>query len=60
MKPIKEYDAFLIGTGIMSTTLATLLKELNPDWKIHIAEALGSNALESSGAFNLIIFFNLQ
>jgi len=27
-------DVILIGAGIMSATLGTLLKELAPDWKI--------------------------
>ncbi|MBO1911161.1 malate:quinone oxidoreductase, partial [Microvirga sp. 3-52] len=29
-------DIILIGAGIMSATLGTLLKELAPDWKITV------------------------
>lgn len=45
-------DVLLIGAGIMSTTLAMLLKELDPTLTIHIHEALASPALESSNAWN--------
>ena len=47
-----ETDAFLIGAGIMSTTLATLLVELFPDWKIQISERRESGAQESSSSLN--------
>ena len=47
-----ETDAFLIGAGIMSTTLATLLVELFPDWKIQISERRNSGAQESSSSLN--------
>jgi malate dehydrogenase (quinone) len=47
-----ETDAFLIGAGIMSTTLATLLVELFPDWKIQISERRNSCAQESSSSLN--------
>ena len=36
----------------MSATLGTLLKELQPDWKIVVFERLGDVALESSNAWN--------
>ncbi|MCR2812746.1 malate:quinone oxidoreductase [Microbacterium sp. zg.Y1084] len=49
---IKTYDAVLIGGGIMSATLGTLLKELQPDWDILVCERLGDVALESSNAWN--------
>ena len=42
----------LIGAGIMSATLAVILKELNPKLKIEIYELLGSAAQESSNAWN--------
>ena len=42
----------LIGAGIMSATLGTLLKQLNPDIKIQIFERLDSAAAESSDAWN--------
>lgn len=47
-----EADAILIGGGIMSATLATLLHELNPELKIEIYERLGDLAFESSGTLN--------
>jgi malate dehydrogenase (quinone) len=45
-------DVLLVGAGIMSTTLAVLLKELDPSLKIEIYEVLGSAAQESSNAWN--------
>jgi malate dehydrogenase (quinone) len=45
-------SAILIGAGIMSATLATLLKRLNPKIEITIFEALDKVAEESSGAMN--------
>jgi malate dehydrogenase (quinone) len=45
-------DAILIGAGIMSATLAVLLKELEPAMKIEIHEVLEDPALESSNAWN--------
>ncbi len=42
----------LIGGGIMSATLGTLLKRLQPDWEIVIFERLGEVAQESSNAWN--------
>src|SRR5271166_6068408 len=45
-------DVFLVGAGIMSATLAVILKELDPDLKIEIYEVLGSEAQESSNAWN--------
>ena len=45
-------DVVLIGGGIMSATLGTLLSELQPDWKIVVYERLGDVALESSNAWN--------
>jgi malate dehydrogenase (quinone) len=41
-----------IGAGIMSATLAVILKELDPSVKIEIYEVLGSEAQESSNAWN--------
>eukprot|EP00913_Durusdinium_trenchii_P008411 g7899.t1 len=32
--PVKKVDVLLVGGGIMSATLALLLKQLEPDWKI--------------------------
>ncbi|NML20569.1 malate dehydrogenase (quinone) [Pseudoflavitalea sp. G-6-1-2] len=45
-------DILLVGAGIMSTTLAMLLKELDPSLKISIHEILNGPALESSNAWN--------
>src|SRR6202790_4873210 len=42
----------LIGAGIMSATLAVILKERDPKLKIEIHEVLGSEAQESSNAWN--------
>jgi len=45
-------DVFLIGSGIMSATLGTLLKELVPDWKITVFEKLSNTGEESSNEWN--------
>ena len=45
-------DAVLVGAGIMSATLAVLLKELQPSLKVEIVETLEDAALESSNAWN--------
>lgn len=50
--PKPHYDAILIGGGIMSATLATLLHELAPEMNIAIFERLGRFAKESSAAWN--------
>jgi malate dehydrogenase (quinone) len=47
-----EADAVLVGAGIMSTTLAVFLKELQPSLKVEIVETLDDAALESSNAWN--------
>lgn len=46
------YDAILVGGGIMSATLATLLHQVEPSWRIAIVERLDDLALESSGPWN--------
>ncbi len=48
----KEVDLVFVGAGVMSTTLATLLKELQPDLTIEIIEALETVAGESSNPWN--------
>jgi malate dehydrogenase (quinone) len=48
----KPIDVALIGGGIMSATLGTLLKQLEPDWEIQIFEKLSEVALESSNPWN--------
>ncbi len=45
-------DVVLIGGGIMSVTLATLLQELEPDWRMQLYERLDGVALESSNGWN--------
>ena len=45
-------DAILVGAGIMSATLAVMLKELDPTLTIEIHEVLGAAAQESSNAWN--------
>jgi malate dehydrogenase (quinone) len=45
-------DVVLVGAGIMSATLAVMLKELDPGLTIELYEVLGSEALESSNAWN--------
>jgi len=45
-------DVALIGGGIMSATLGTLLKQLQPDWTIRLYERLSSVAEESSNPWN--------
>ena len=47
-----NYDFVLIGGGIMSATLAVLLKHLKPDLKLLVLERLPEIALESSNAWN--------
>src|ERR1700754_2837064 len=50
--PKPKYDVVLIGGGIMSATLATLLHEFDPDLEIAIFERLGRFAKESTAAWN--------
>ncbi|MFX3628854.1 MAG: malate:quinone oxidoreductase [Ectobacillus sp.] len=45
-------DVILIGAGIMSATLGTLLKELAPDWEITVFEKLDQAGEESSNEWN--------
>lgn len=49
---MKKYDVLLVGGGIMSFTLAKLLTELNPKFKIAILESSLTPANESSCAWN--------
>ena len=50
--PESRYDAVLVGAGIMSATLATLLLELDPALRLLLVERLEGPALESSAALN--------
>ncbi len=49
---MEEVDLVFVGAGVMGTTLATLLKELQPELKIEIIEALEVVAGESSNPWN--------
>ncbi len=50
--PDNQADIVLVGGGIMSATLAALLKELQDDLTIEIFELLDVPAAESSNAWN--------
>jgi len=52
MTPKPKYDVALIGGGIMSATLATMLHQFDPILEIVIFERLGEVAKESSSAWN--------
>lgn len=45
-------DVVLVGAGIMSATLAVLLKELAPGLKLEVVELMDSGAAESSNPWN--------
>jgi len=45
-------DVILIGAGIMSATLGSLLKELIPEWEITVFEKLEKPGEESSNEWN--------
>ena len=47
-----QYDAVLVGAGIMGATLAALLHELDPSLRLLMLERLEAPALESSAAVN--------
>lgn len=47
-----DVDILVVGAGIMSATLATMLKELDPSLRIAMFEALDGAAEESSNAWN--------
>lgn len=48
----KHVDALLVGSGVMSTTLATLLKKLDPSLNILMVERLDDVAAESTDGWN--------
>ncbi len=52
MRAEEHYDIVLIGAGIMSATLGTLLMELDPTLKIALFERLDAVGAESSDAWN--------
>jgi malate dehydrogenase (quinone) len=45
-------DVALIGGGIMSTTLGSFIKQLQPDWSISLFENLDEVGLEASDPWN--------
>ena len=47
-----ETDVLLVGAGIMSATLGTLLKTLSPSLHVTVVETLDLVAVESSDAWN--------
>ncbi|MGI4896057.1 MAG: FAD-dependent oxidoreductase, partial [Janthinobacterium lividum] len=47
-----RYDAVLIGGGVMSATLATMLTQLQPDWSVLVLEKLDVVGSESSDMWN--------
>ena len=49
---VTDADVVLVGAGIMSTTLAVFLKELQPHLRLEIIEQMPAEAQESSGAWN--------
>ncbi|MBX9967179.1 malate:quinone oxidoreductase [Priestia aryabhattai] len=48
----KKTDVILIGAGVMSATLGSLLKELAPEWDITVFEKLSDAGEESSNEWN--------
>ncbi|WDM22041.1 malate:quinone oxidoreductase [Paenibacillus polymyxa] len=48
----KNTDVILIGAGVMSATLGSLLKELAPEWEIKVFEKLANAGEESSNEWN--------
>jgi len=49
---VKSVDVLLVGAGAMSSTLAMLLKQLDPTLKICVVERLKSVAKESTDGWN--------
>lgn len=52
MSERKDYDLILIGGGIMSATLAVILRKIHPELRMLALERLEDVALESSNAWN--------
>lgn len=50
--PVRQVDCVFVGAGVMSVTLATLLKELDPSLTIEVVESLEIIAGESSNPWN--------
>jgi malate dehydrogenase (quinone) len=51
-KHVEPIDVVLIGGGVMSATLGTLIHRLEPSWRIRVYERLGGVAEESSNPWN--------
>ena len=49
---VENFDVVIIGAGIMGSTLATILSELDDSLKIKIIEKLDQCGLESSDGLN--------
>ena len=49
---VTDADVVLVGAGIMSMTLATFLKELQPHLRLEMIEQMPGEAQESSAAWN--------
>jgi len=49
---IQKTDVLVVGAGIMSATLASMLKQLNPEFSITMVERLDSIAAESTSGWN--------
>ena len=47
-----KVDVLLVGGGIMSSTLAVWLNELEPGWSLEMVERLDKGAEESSNGWN--------
>ncbi|MBP6684246.1 MAG: malate:quinone oxidoreductase, partial [Leucobacter sp.] len=48
----KTVDVVLIGGGVMSATLGTLMKQVRPDWTIEVFESRSEVATESTNGWN--------
>ena len=48
--PKADTDVVLVGAGIMSATLGTLLRKLEPDWTVEVFERLDVAAAERAAA----------
>ena len=51
-RPVSQPDVVMVGAGIMSATLAVILKELEPTLAVEMFETLDGAAEESSDAWN--------
>jgi malate dehydrogenase (quinone) len=49
---MQRVDVVLVGGGVMSATLGTLIKKLEPGWDIVVVEKLSDVGLESSSPWN--------